>query len=233
MYDSHFEIVIEIISEWNGFDVVAEKLRRLRGGIVERGYQANDLNTNHFNTLVHDDLWCTNLMIKTGKPEADQPFENLMLIDFQFSFWASPTIDLHYFLNSSVCDSLRPHRFEEFVRFYHEHLVDLLKRLKFNKHIPTWPEFYAQYQERMFFGKYSDAPHNTLNTLLMNCFLGFMVSCLVQPLQINNTEKVSSEGLISIDEKGMDCKRSFYKGEKIRANLRKLIPYYDQLGIFD
>lgn len=50
---------------------------------------------------------------------------------------------------------------------------------------------------------------------------------------INNTENVDAEGLILLDEKGVDCKRSFYKGEKIRANLRKLIPYFDKFGTFD
>lgn len=64
-------------------------------------------------------------------------------------------------------------------------------------------------------------------------FTGFIVSCLVQPLHINNTENVDADGLISLSEKGMNCKRSFYNSDRVRANLRKLIPYYDQLGIFD
>lgn len=50
---------------------------------------------------------------------------------------------------------------------------------------------------------------------------------------INNTEKVDAEGLILLDEKGMNCKRSFYRGDKVQNNLRKLIPYYNQFGIFD
>lgn len=146
--------MIEIISEWSDFTVYAEKLRRLRGELLERAYQTNDINPNHFNTLIHDDLWSTNLMIKPENRTPAQPFENVMLIDFQFAFWSSSTIDLHYFLNSSVCESLRPHHFVEFVKFYHQQLVGLLKRLKYKKTIPTWTEFHAQYQDRMFFGMF-------------------------------------------------------------------------------
>lgn len=148
VYTTHLEIVIEIISKWPEFTVYAEKLRRQRNDLMERGNLAYDVNPNHFNTLVHDDLWNTNLMIKSG----DKPFENIMLIDFQFSFWSSPTVDLHYFLNSSVNDDLRPQHFDEFVRFYYEQLVKLLQQLNYKKHIPTWTEFYEQYKDRMFFG---------------------------------------------------------------------------------
>lgn len=158
VYKSHLDIVIGIISEWNGFGVYAEKLRRLRNELIERGYQMHDINPNHFNTLVHDDLWSTNLMIKPGKNNDDEPFQNVMLIDFQFSFWSSPTIDLHYFLNTSVCESLRPHRFDEFTEFYHQHLITFLKQLNYKKHIPTWTEFQEQYRSRMFHGNKTPSP---------------------------------------------------------------------------
>lgn len=155
-YTSHMDIVADLISEWPGFEGYAEKLRRIRDEVVERGHKAYDVNNDHFNTLVHDDLWSTNLMIKPSKmKEAEKPFENLIFIDFQFSFWSSPTIDLYYFLNSSLCDSLRPNHFDELVQFYHEKLVECLNRLNFGKRIPTWPEFFAQYQERRFYGGFS------------------------------------------------------------------------------
>lgn len=63
--------------------------------------------------------------------------------------------------------------------------------------------------------------------------VAFMVSCLVQPMMINNTEKVGAEELILNDERGMENKRSLYRSEKVRENLRKLIPYFDELGTFD
>lgn len=153
-YPLTLEIVIEVISEWPDFAIYVEKLRRLHGNIFELGCQAYDLNLNHFNTLAHDDLWGPNFMIKTNDRLQEQPFENVILIDFQFAYWSTPTTDLYYFLNTSVKDDYRPHRFDELVQFYYEQLIDFLKRLNYKNHIPTWPEFQKQYHERQILGIY-------------------------------------------------------------------------------
>ncbi|XP_055301831.1 uncharacterized protein LOC129568209 [Sitodiplosis mosellana] len=212
-YPLTLDAVIEIISEWPDFAVYVEKLRRLRNRIYELGCQAYDLNLNHFNTLNHDDLWGPNFMIKTRDGSPEKPFENVKLIDFQFAYWSSPTTDLFYFLNSSVNEALRPERFDELVQFYHEQLVDFLKRLNYKKRIPTWPEFQEQYYERRI--------------------LGFISSCLIQPFMLNNTEEATFDIILQDNDIGLKARRGFYKGDKFQENLRKLIPFYDQLGTFD
>lgn len=152
-YPLTLDAVIEVISEWPDFTIYVQKLRHLRNKIYELGCQAYDLNLNNFNTLCHDDLWAPNFMIKMSDGTSEKPFENVKLIDFQFAYWSSPATDLYYFLNSSVNESLRPHRFDELVQFYHAQLVDFLKRMSYKKHIPTWPEFQEQYHERRILGK--------------------------------------------------------------------------------
>lgn len=52
-------------------------------------------------------------------------------------------------------------------------------------------------------------------------------------MMIQNSEKFGVEQLILNDEQGMTFKRSLYRNEKVRENLKKLIPYFDELGIFD
>lgn len=149
------DIVIEIISEWPNFAVYAKKLRHLRSEVIERGYQTYDLKPDHFNTLNHDDLWTTNILIKPNNESEVASFDDIVIIDLQFAYWSSPATDLHYFFNTSLCETLRPHRFDELTEFYHEQLTHFLKHLKFEKHIPTWAEFRAQYAEKMFLGMFS------------------------------------------------------------------------------
>lgn len=63
---------------------------------------------------------------------------------------------------------------------------------------------------------------------------GFIASCLIQPLMINEeNEDADVEALITGDERSMKYKRIIYSSTKVRNNLRKLIPIYDQMGIFD
>lgn len=149
MYVGLFDALLDTISTWPEFSVHYEKLCRFREDLVEKWHQVHDVNPEHFNTLVHNDIWPPNVMLKGANNSKETPFENIIFIDFQNTFWCSPAIDMHFFLNTSACESLRPHRFDELVEFYHTYLVSFLKQLKYKGHIPTWVEFHGQYQERM------------------------------------------------------------------------------------
>lgn len=64
--------------------------------------------------------------------------------------------------------------------------------------------------------------------------LGFVASCLIQPLMVNeHTENADFEALCVGDQRSLDFKRLIYSSPRIHTNLRNLIPYYDQLGVFD
>lgn len=100
--------------------------------------------------------WVNNLMLK-HRTDIDganaSMIENLIFIDFQYSCWTSPTIDLHYFLNNSLQESLRHERFHELIEFYHSNLVAALKQLEYKQTIPTFEQFMQQYLEKNFYGK--------------------------------------------------------------------------------
>lgn len=64
--------------------------------------------------------------------------------------------------------------------------------------------------------------------------LGFVVSCLIQPIVLNeSTENADYEAVIMDDERSLQYKRKMFESDRVQANLRKLIPFYDQMGIFD
>lgn len=48
-----------------------------------------------------------------------------------------------------------------------------------------------------------------------------------------NVEDASIEALIMNDERAMKYKRLVYSSAKVQTNLRKIIPIYDELGLFD
>lgn len=60
--------------------------------------------------------WMNNLMIKYKN---GSEIANVILLDFQYSCWTSPAIDLHYFFNNSLQECLWPDRFDELLEFYH------------------------------------------------------------------------------------------------------------------
>lgn len=88
--------------------------------------------------------------------ENEPKIENMIFIDFQYSCFTSPVIDLHYFFNMSLQESLRPNRFNELIECYHNHLETFLKRLEYKKTIPNLDEFKEQYLHRSFYGNNTD-----------------------------------------------------------------------------
>ena len=102
-----------------------------------------------FLTLNHGDFWLNNMMFTTD--ENENPLE-LCLIDFQANYWGNPINDLIYFLISSVADDIMTVLFDDFVAFYHEKLAEALKKLKFDRHIPTLIEIQREILERASFG---------------------------------------------------------------------------------
>lgn len=144
--------MIDVISTWPDFDHYTEKLRRLRRNLIEKGCQMFDPNPNHFNSLNHGDFWLNNIMIKHKTDDVESNFENIIFIDFQDSCWSSATIDLHYILNTSLCETHRPNTFKALLECYREELSMTLTRLSYRKHIPTREEFLEQFNARYFYG---------------------------------------------------------------------------------
>lgn len=68
-------------------------------------------------------------------------------------FQGSPAGDLFYFLISSVREEIKVEKFDEFIQFYHERLVDSLKKLNYNQHIPTLSELQIDLIEKRAMGK--------------------------------------------------------------------------------
>ena len=78
---------------------------------------------------------------------------DVILLDFQYCCYASPAIDLLYFIHTSCVDDLRENRVDELTQYYYYQLKDILNRLnhKIGK-IPTLHEFQQQVLKKYFYG---------------------------------------------------------------------------------
>lgn len=48
-----------------------------------------------------------------------------------------------------------------------------------------------------------------------------------------STEDADLEAMLTDDERATKYRRTMYRQPKVQANLMKLIPLYDQMGLFD
>lgn len=97
-------------------------------------------NGDHFSTILrlvsseaaepncvicHGDLTSNNSMFR--KNERGKPVE-IQILDFQFTRYASPVIDLLLYLFCTISKELRDQHYEDFLKIYHDSLSDLLRR---------------------------------------------------------------------------------------------------------
>lgn len=132
-----------------------EKLLKLRPYVLEYAVRSFDHKNGHFFTLIHSDIWATNVMLLFEKNDENNGTKNVKdarLIDFQFSNWSSPAVDLHYLINTSFESQLRLHRQDEFIQYYHEILTSTLHSLTYGGHIPSLHELHIQLEDRRFYG---------------------------------------------------------------------------------
>ena len=117
-------------------------------------------------------------MIDKGLQRIGKPIDAI-LIDFQGSYWGSPSGDLIYFLITSIHDDFKVNHFDNLVEFYHGELVTSLKKLKYDKPIPTSSELHVDIQEMgyftcmcimfiLFICKYDDANVMSIDTVMNN-----------------------------------------------------------------
>jgi aminoglycoside phosphotransferase (APT) family kinase protein len=100
--------------------------------------------------LTHGDYWLNNLMFKFN--ESKEP-EDVQMLDFQSSAWGTPSLDLHYFLISSVHDNIKVEYYDEFIEHYHDEFCKSLKKLKYDQYIPTLDDLYEDMLDKSEMGK--------------------------------------------------------------------------------
>ena len=143
------DAIADLVSTWPGFEEITVKLRKLHSSLYENCRKAFDAKKNQFNTLTHGDIWVNNVMFSYN--ERNEP-EKVMLFDFQFCFWGSPSIDLHYFLNTSLEEDLRLNCQDELIQYCYRVLHETLIRLGYSRRIPTLLEFHMEVMSNSFYG---------------------------------------------------------------------------------
>jgi len=127
------------------------KIDRLVDHVMDYGERSTSICPGDFVTLAHGDLWTTNVMFQYN--DEGHPV-NAIFIDFQFSVWNSPAIDLHYFFSTALQANIRLKNQPELVQFYYYKLKDALKAVKYSGHVPSLFAFHQQFRNRAFYGRY-------------------------------------------------------------------------------
>lgn len=169
------------IKNWKGlerFQYISED----KMDLVINKYSEIFTPRKRFNVLNHGDLWTNNILFKYNE---DGNVIGAKLVDFQLCAYASPGVDLNYFIWSSVQQDVRDNRIEELKAIYLDTLNYNLEELGCKERLSK-----EQLEEELEFAR----------------FVGFLVLFFVLPFIVADPEDnihLQVEDLVNEDGNSM------------------------------
>ncbi|XP_055382974.1 uncharacterized protein LOC129613082 [Condylostylus longicornis] len=197
----------------------SKKIRNLIPHWVEKERQCYDPKPNQLNVLAHGDFWSTNIMFKYDEFDQDDESRkplDAILIDFQFSIWASPAIDLHYFFNTSLAGLPNIDEMENYVKYYYHELLETLKLFEFKEYskIPNFKEFLQEFWENGF---------HALQTAFIHKSIAFL----------EDSSVACPEALFCEGDKMENFEWAMINNKRIQEHWKILLPCFERKGLFD
>lgn len=179
--------------------------KEITNEIIESG----NIDYSEFNVLNHGDCWSNNIMFNYDE---SQKINETLFIDFQYCKYGSPAEDLYYFILSSAEHDLKVSKFDFFIKFYHDKLVENLVLLDYPKRIPSLIEIHIA----LF--------RHGIRAIMTTT--GIMGAAL-----LDANEHASMDNYVSDGESGNDFKMMVYGNEMYIKAMNQLLPWMDCRGI--
>ncbi|KDR21496.1 hypothetical protein L798_02960 [Zootermopsis nevadensis] len=131
--------------EWHKY---ATKLHGMQDSLIDLVGETTRRNENGLNVLVHGDFWLNNIMFKRHS-------NSIRFLDFQLTIFASPAIDLHLFICSSLTHDVRMHHVDTLLQEYHSTLCNTLIALGYTQPLITLEELHEEFDRKVMYGVWS------------------------------------------------------------------------------
>ncbi|KAG7296509.1 hypothetical protein JYU34_020287 [Plutella xylostella] len=106
-------------------------------------------NTKETGVISHGDSWTTNFLYKYEKKV---PVDAKM-IDFQLSRYASPVLDISFFIYACTTQELRLKHYDELMKYYYDALASQIDEMgSDSKRVYSWDKYQEEVKKYSFFG---------------------------------------------------------------------------------
>lgn len=138
----------------NSFVKLYEKFISSPGKLPQTFYDDDE----SFNVIIHGDYNRNNVMFKYNSSEGFEDPIGLKMFDFQWTKYASPVMDLSFYLYMNLDPELIETSWDKFLKFYHETLIStLIKILKCSENderlkVLNFESFQEHFKNHAFYG---------------------------------------------------------------------------------
>lgn len=122
------DIALDAVSKMYGGTIIEERAKKfLTDGTLYDKMVKLTHTRNRYSVISHGDCWTPNFLIYTTKfDDRDVPVKAKM-IDFQLARYASPVIDIAFFIYSCTTEEIRVQYYDDLIKSYHSSLCELIK----------------------------------------------------------------------------------------------------------
>jgi hypothetical protein len=145
-FDLYFPYFIEAVKKLPNGEKYLEKVKKYEGKLYRSISKTLDFDENSVNVLCHGDSWSNNFLFLY---ENDK-LKNLKVVDYQLPVYGTFTQDIFYFMMTSWHQDVKIKKFDYFIKFYHDNLVENLTLLKYEKKIPSLDDLHKEIDKRKF-----------------------------------------------------------------------------------
>lgn len=199
-------------AHWKGYEEITEKMYLLSENIIQNAVQMFESHIDNFRVFTLSDLWINNLMFHINN-ETKEP-DDVVMLDYQLSYYGSPAIDLNYFLYGSVNENVRKVHFKYIVREYHRIFKETLEKLNYKGYIPTLKDLNID--------------------LIKNSLQGVIAAtCLTPIIFMESPNNHDEECLFIRSEEGDELRRRNAENPKYRTFLQRTVKEFELNGFLD
>ncbi|XP_030372499.1 uncharacterized protein LOC115622633 [Scaptodrosophila lebanonensis] len=199
----------DVVANWPGMAHIAAKMRAQCPKVYsKRMSDMVDPKKAAFTAIVHGDLWVNNTLLT---PNAEQ----VIFVDYQNCFVASPALDLIYFLYTSIQLPVLQQKRTALIETYYESFAQTLRACRYPLTIPAYGDLLGEVERCLFYGYYG----------------------VVVELPICCASKAASEDftLNTISDRDLMRKKrqELLANERVCDSLKSALPYFEQQGILE
>uniref|UniRef100_A0A1A9VBG5 CHK domain-containing protein n=1 Tax=Glossina austeni TaxID=7395 RepID=A0A1A9VBG5_GLOAU len=166
-------------------------------------FENAQVDPEEFNVLNHGDYWSNNIMFQYAP---DGSIKSTLPVDFQGPRYGSPAQDLLYLIFSSARLDIKISKFDYFIRFYHQKLIENLIVLNYSQPLPTLRELH---QMLIKYGLWAMVPIAVTLPII-----------LCQP-----SDKASLDNLIGHTDNSEEFKNLLYSNTLYLNHLKLTLPW--------
>ena len=122
------EIALDAVSKIYGGTIIEERAKKFlcEGSIYDKMVKLTHTR-NRYSVIGHGDCWTPNFLIHSTKFDGREIPVQAKMIDFQLARYASPVIDIAFFIYSCTTEELREKYYDNLIKTYHETLTEFIK----------------------------------------------------------------------------------------------------------